>query len=241
MKKLYDKNELSFTLAWIGIYCAASIPIRGNFGDESPLMLAVLLIIAAGITVFIKRYNLAEKYGLCKVRGRAADYLFFAPIIVLSTGNLWGGFGLAYSGVYQLFAVLSMLLIGYIEEMIFRGFLFRALLKRDSAPAAVTISAVTFGIGHIVNLLAGQGGIESAVQVLFAVAWGYMFTMVYYKSGSLWGCIIIHGVVDVFSKFAAEVTATPIAEYIYVIATIVIAIPYCLYLKSRPTALKKDE
>ncbi len=241
MKKLYDKNDLTFALAWIGIYCAASIPVRGNFGDESPIMLAVLLAIAAGITVFVKRYNLAEKYGLCRIKGAPADYLFFAPIIILSTGNLWGGVGVSYTGISQLFAVLSMLLIGYIEEMIFRGFLFRALLKRDPAPAAVTISAVTFGIGHIVNLLAGQGGLESAVQVLFAVTWGYMFTMVYYKSGSLFVCIIIHGLVDVFSKFAALTPSTPIAEYVCVIATIVIAITYCLYLKSRPTALKKDE
>ncbi len=240
MKRLYDKNELSFALLWIGIYCAASIPVRGNFGDESPLMLAVLLIIAAGIAVFVKRYGLAGKYGLCKIKGKAGDYLFFVPMIVLAMGNLWGGVGVAYPGIYQVFAVLSMLLIGFIEEMIFRGFLFRALLKRDSAPVAVTISAVTFGIGHIVNLLAGQGGLESAVQVLFAVAWGYMFTMVYYKSGSLWVCVLVHGVVDVFSKFTAEEPAT-VAEYVYVGVTVAAAVGYCLYLRSKPVALDVDE
>ena len=63
----------------------------------------------------------------------------------------------------------------------FRGFLFRALLKRDPAPVAVTISAVTFGIGHIVNLLAGQAKPEMVIQVLSAGAWGYIPTMVFYK------------------------------------------------------------
>ena len=39
MKKLYEKNELGFALLWIGVYCAAGVPLRGAFGDESPVML----------------------------------------------------------------------------------------------------------------------------------------------------------------------------------------------------------
>lgn len=153
MKKLYEKNELWFAILWIILYCAVTIPVRGSLGDESIVMTAVLALIAAGIFVFIKKYHLEEKYGLCKWKGNAGDYCFFIPMLILMTGNLWGGFGMSYSGAAQVFAIVSMLLIGFIEEMIFRGFLFRILLKKDSAPVAVIISAVTFGIGHIVNLL----------------------------------------------------------------------------------------
>ncbi len=238
MKKFYEQNELRFALLWIGAYCAISIPIRGALGDESPAMLAGLAVIAAGIIAFIRRFDLEEKYGLVKWNGSAKDYLYFLPMLFLMTGNLWGGIGLAYDGLGQLFAVLSMLLIGLIEELIFRGFLFRALLQRDSVPVAITISAVTFGIGHIVNLLAGQGGLESLIQVFFAIAWGYLFTFVFYKSGSLWVCIAVHGLVDVFSKFAAHEGHS---EYGYVAVTIVVAAAYCLYLSRRPTALTPPE
>lgn len=234
MKKLYEKNQLTFALLWIGIYCGVSIPIRGAFGDESPLMTAGLGVIAAGILAFVKGTRLEERYGLVKWRDRAGDYLYFLPLLVLMTGNLWGGVGMAYAGTAQVCAVLSMLLVGFIEELIFRGFLFRALLERDPVPAAVTTSAVTFGIGHIVNLLAGQGGLESLVQVIFAVAWGFLFTMVFYKSGSLWVCILVHGLVDVFAKFAAETSS----NYLYVPATILVSIAYCAWLSRKPAALK---
>lgn len=236
MKKLYEKNELTFALVWIAIYCVVSIPIRGSFGDESAAMLIALAAIAAGLLAFVKGFHLEEKYGLVKWRGRAGDYLYFLPVLVLTTGNLWGGVGMAYRGPAQMFAVLSMLLVGVIEELIFRGFLFRALLRRDPAPAAITISAVTFGVGHIVNLLAGQGGLESLIQVFFAVAWGFLFTFLFYKSGSLWVCILIHGLVDVFSKFAAGGDS----GYVYVAVTILTSIVYCAWLNRKPSALQAE-
>ncbi len=131
MKKLYEKNELLFAVLWIILYCAVTIPIRGKYGDESAAMLAALAVIAAGIFAFVKGNHLEKKYGLCKWKGKAADYCFFIPMLILMTGNLWGGFGVAYNGIWQVFAVISMLLIGFIEEMIFRGFLFCILLKKD--------------------------------------------------------------------------------------------------------------
>ncbi len=237
MKKLYEKHELMFAILWIIVYCMVSIPIRGKLGDESPIMTIGLALIAVGIFIFVIKLGLEKKYGLTKWQGKAGDYLFFIPMLILMTGNLWGGFGIAYDGISQVFAVISMLLIGFIEEMIFRGFLFRALLKKDPVPVAITISAVTFGIGHIINLLAGQGNLETLIQVFFAIAWGYLFTFMFYKSGSLWVCIIVHGLVDVFSKFSAPESNS---DYIYVAATIVISAVYCFYLSRKPAALKQD-
>ena len=60
MKKLYEKNELLFAILWIVVYCAASIPIRGSLGDESLAMVIELAVIAAGILVFVKKFNLGQ-------------------------------------------------------------------------------------------------------------------------------------------------------------------------------------
>ncbi len=239
MKKFYEKNELGFAIAWIVLYCVAFVPIRGAYGDESAAMLAGLALFAAGLLVFIHSAHLEEKYGLVKWRGSARKYLYFLPILVLTTGNLWGGVGMAYEGRAQVFAVLSMFLVGVVEELIFRGLLFRALLERDALPVAITISAVTFGIGHIVNLLSGQGGLESLIQVIFAIAWGFLFTLVFYHSGSLLVCIFVHGMVDVFSKFTAGDRSG--CAYAYVIVTILVSIAYCLYLSRKPAALAPEK
>lgn len=227
MKKLYEKNEVLFAVLWIVAYCALSIPIRGSLGDESPLMLAALIAIAAGATAFIRANGLERRYGLDHMPKRPGAMLYYIPMLILATGNLWGGVAVAYKGLSQLWAVLSMLMIGYVEEVLFRGFLFRALIKKDGPTPAIIISAVTFGIGHIVNLLAGQANLETVMQVLFAIAWGFIFTFAFWKGGSLWPCVAVHGLVDVFSKFSTDSVT---ANWVYIGATILVALLYCPYL-----------
>ncbi|MCM1335864.1 MAG: CPBP family intramembrane metalloprotease [Bacteroides sp.] len=242
MKKFYEKNELWFAIVWIIVYVVVCGTVRGNFGDDSPAMLVVLALFSAGIIAFVKQNHLEEKYGLCKWAGSAKDYLFFIPPLVLMTGNLWAGVGPVYGGIGQIFASVSLFLVGFVEEMIFRGFLFRILLKKDPAPVAILISALTFGIGHIVNLLTGHATLETILQVLYAVALGYLFTVLFYKSGSLVVCIVVHGLIDVFSTFnapAANESAALIVN-IYIVAVFIVSIAYCLYLAKKPTALIKD-
>ena len=229
MRKFYEKNEVLFAVGWILVYCLVMMPVRGESGDESVWTLLALAGIAAGITIFVKLHHLEEKYGLAGWPKNTKKYLFFIPMWVLATGNLWGGFALSYSGAAQVFAVLSMLLVGYVEEMLFRGFLFKALASKNDIRVAILVSAVTFGVGHIINLLTGQANLETVIQVFFAVAWGFIFTMVFYKSKSLIPCILAHGLVDVFSKFGAVSDNMTIA-WVYMGAVIVVAIVYCTYL-----------
>lgn len=242
MKKLYEKNELVFAILWIVVYVVSAGTVKGNFGNDSPIMTALLAVLCVLMFVFVKMNSLEEKYGLCKWKGKAGDYLFFIPMLILMTGPLWGGFGIEYNGMGQVYAVVSMALVGFAEEMIFRGFLFRILLKKDPAPVAIIISAVTFGIGHIVNLFTGQANITTVVQIFFAIAWGFIFTFVFYKSGSLVMCIIVHSLIDVLSRFSGADgdQNTPLSDYIYMGATIVVAIAYCAYLSRKPAALEKE-
>ena len=146
---------------------------------------------------------------------------------ILATGNLWDGFVPSCRGTELLISVLCMSLVGFVEEMLFRGFLFKALLAKEKTAAAIVVSSVTFGMGHIVNLFAGQASFETFVQIVFAISWGFILTMVFYKSGSLLPGILAHAMIDVFSLFGADSALT---DQIYVGATIVTAIAYCSYL-----------
>lgn len=239
MKKLYEKNELVFAILWIVVYVVICGTVRNNFGDDSPIMMAVLAVFTAGILIFVGVNKLWERYGLCKWQGSAAGYLFFVPLIILMTGNLWNGFKPQYEGMGQIYAVVSAAMVGFVEEMIFRGFLFRILLKKDPAPVAIAISAVTFGVGHIVNLFTGHGNLETVIQIFYAIAFGFMFTFVFYKSGSLIMCIIAHSLVDVFARFSL-LDQNKTIMYIYFGAIIGVSIVYCIYLSRKQTALSKE-
>ena len=230
MKKLYEKKPVLFAVLFIVLYCAVTIPIRGEFGDGSIQSVLGLTAVAAAIAVVSSLIPLWKRLGVSDKPQNVRLCLYFLPMILLAFGNVWDGFSMHYNGVALWYAIVSMMLVGFVEEMIFRAFLFRALLKKDGPRVAVIVSAVTFGIGHIVNLLAGIPTAENLMMVVFAVAWGFVFTMVYYKSGSLLLCILIHAVVDVLSMVAAETTW---GSWLYIGATVVIGGAYSLYLAKR--------
>ena len=227
MRKLYEEKEVLFAVLWIVVYCLVLTPLKGNFGLDSAAMLAALIIFTAGICLFVGKNHLTRKYGLSEWPKDMRKYFFFIPMWILATGNLWAGFALSYQGVSLVIAVLSMVLIGFVEEMIFRGFLFKAMLANGNKAAAIIVSSVTFGIGHLVNLFAGQASFDTVMQVIFAVSWGFILTMVFYKSKSLIPCIIAHAMIDVFSVFGAE---NRLVDQIYILATVIVSIVYCIYL-----------
>ena len=206
MKRLYEKHELTFALVWIGIYV-----VLFSFGDELSAQIGMEKLITAIVGailmvicyVWILKNGLAEEYGLCPMKGTAKEYLYFAPLLVMLTVNLWWGVRLNLTVAETALYVFSMLCVGFLEEVIFRGFLFKALCT-DNLKQALVISSLTFGVGHIVNLLNGADVILTLLQVCYATAIGFLFTYIFYTSGSLWVCILVHGVFNSLSVFSGE-------------------------------------
>ncbi len=92
-----------------------------------------------------------------------------------------------------------MINVGFIEEVIFRVFLFKMMAK-ENVKRAMIVSALTFGIGYIVNLLNGAEFVSTIIQVCYAVCLGYLFVVIFYKSKFLIPCIVIHGVINSLAK-----------------------------------------
>jgi membrane protease YdiL (CAAX protease family) len=105
-------------------------------------------------------------------------------------------------------------------------------MRKDSVKAAIIVSSVTFGIGHIINLINGSGAelLPNLLQVVYATAAGFMFVMMYYKSKSLLVCIVAHGAFNALSVFANEANATAEMRILTAILLTVITSLYALYL-----------
>ena len=234
LKKLYAKSEIWFAVAWIVAYVvvvSTADNISADLGIEKVVTLSILIALSAILYFFVKKNDLTEKYGLCKPRLPAAKMLFYAPLLVLLTANLWYGVAMNLSPVETALYVLSMVCVGFLEEMIFRGLLFKAMAK-DGVKTAIIVSSVTFGIGHIVNLFNGSGAewLPNLLQVMYAIAIGFAFVMIYVKSKSLLPCILTHSVFNGLSAFANEAAITPQREILSGILLAVIAGGYALYL-----------
>ena len=238
MIKLHDHHPLAFSLGWIILYVLMSTPLRAQYGDGSIQLMAGHLMLSLVIAYFLMALGLDSYYKLNQLPENPKTFIYFIPIVFLATGNLWSGLQVHYHGRHLAFALVTMGLIGFIEEVLFRGFLFRTLLKRDGPLLAISVSSVTFGLGHIVNLLSGQASLDTFIQIAFAVAWGFIFTMVYYKSSSLIPCILVHSLVDMASLFTVDKTLTTL---VYPLVTIIVAILYCLHLSKLPTPPEMQE
>lgn len=213
MRKLYEKNELTFALVWIGLYVVVmniALQFCGGFDDlasktTTQVLVPVICICVLAVfsTVWIIRNGLSEKYGLCRFRGSRKQFLYFIPLIIMSCVNLKNGLGLKAPAAVSLLMMVNLAVAGYVEEIIFRGFLFRAMAK-DNLRSAIIVSAITFGAGHIVNLANTADTLSVLLQVCYAIMVGFMYTLVVHKGGSLWPCIASHIFVNGSSTFALE-------------------------------------
>ena len=208
MKKLYDKSELAFALVWIGIYCVGMSvfdEISRSIGVESSASAVFAVAVSVFLYFWLKQQGKLKRFGMCRPTVPAKAFLFYIPLIVITLQNVWGGVAMHYDAVGTVCFIIKMLCVGFLEELIFRGFLFKAM-SRDSIKWAVAVSSVTFGLGHIINLLNGRGRgvVENLVQIFFAVLIGFLYVIIFWRGGSLWPCVISHGVLNSLSAFSAD-------------------------------------
>ena len=213
MRKLYKKNEVLFALVWIALYVIVmniALQFCGGFDDLAaktvPQLLvpvACIVVLALAATVWILKNGLAEKYGLCAFRGSIGSFLWFIPLVLMSCTNLKNGVGLSAPALISVLMAVNLALGGYVEEVIFRGFLFKAMAK-DNLRTAILVSAVTFGAGHIVNLANTADTAGVLLQICYAIVIGFLYTVIVWKGGSLWPCIASHMFVNGSSVFGPE-------------------------------------
>ncbi|MDE7330776.1 MAG: CPBP family intramembrane metalloprotease [Lachnospiraceae bacterium] len=245
MKKLYAKSELAFAIVWIIIYCVLQSfanPLNEIIGIEYSASAILCSIQAVIILVFIWKNSLLQRYGLCKPSVPARQFLYYVPLIILATGNLWNGAAVNYSLAGTICRIVGMVCVGFVEEVLFRGFLFKAMAK-DNIKSAIIISSVTFGAGHLVNLFNGSGMdlVNNLCQIAFAVTAGFLLVIIFYRGESLLPCIITHSAINTLNTFVNEAGFTMEKQIIHSLVMIVLIIAYILILiKTLPKSGKDD-
>lgn len=234
MLKLYKRSELCFAIIFIIIYCILQT-IANNLNGimDIDYLFNAIFNIALTVVLFwwVKKNGLLNKYGLCKSYVPAKRFFFYIPLIVISTHNLWNGAAINFNLADSICYICYMLCVGFVEELLFRGFLFRAIEKSNET-LAVIISSVTFGLGHLFNLVNGAGMelVENICQVVGAIAVGFLFVVIFQRSKSLIPCIITHSAIDAISAFANEVGLTTEKRIILCLIKFVIVILYTLVI-----------
>ena len=226
MKKFYEKHEFLFCMLLIVTYIVINSLCINLFGMTDYRTSITNILLSILIIIFIFKNKFGNHYGLTTFPS-PKKYLYFIPLFLILSVNLWNGINVVNTPSEIIFYIVSMIGVGFLEEIIFRGFLFK-MMEKDNVKTAIIVSSVTFGIGHIINLLNGAEILPTLMQIMYATSAGYLFVTIFYKSKSLWPCIITHILVNSLSIFNG--TENVISIWIAPVFLTIISILYAMYI-----------
>ncbi len=200
MRRFRDDQPIWHAVFWIVLYVLAV-----NVGDALSALMGVpnavtaplLALMTVGLLFYLRGAGLFRYYGLTlPKRADLRRVWFYLPLALIALLPVVFGnpAGLSTTGV--LLFVLLMLGVGFLEELIFRGFLYQAIRESSGLTRAIVISGITFGIGHVVNLLRGYTGGEQLVQILIGIALGLVLAMLVAITGSILPGALFHTVLN---------------------------------------------
>jgi membrane protease YdiL (CAAX protease family) len=131
----------------------------------------------------------------------SAYQLAFFGRIVVSDSALWA------AGEAQAL-LLRNAVVGVVEELLFRGLLLYALVRvwgrtRRGLLAAVSVSALIFGLLHIMQTLSGNSLDDTLMTMANAFVGGVWFGALVLLGGSVWPAALIHAAGNFVVQFGA--------------------------------------
>ncbi|OPJ62920.1 CPBP family intramembrane glutamic endopeptidase [Clostridium oryzae] len=182
--------------------------------DQNLATLLRKLLQAATVIIFITSLKLWKSVGIISKISKKSVILLL-PVIILSFTPLLNGFNV--ENCFELSVILiTAVLIGVIEELEFRGIVFGVLKPRGSKVSILT-SSLLFGLAHLLNLFYGAGFVETVLQIIFAVGFGFIVAVVRYKTDLILPQIIVHALWD-FNFDIANTTFNQVVDVIHSIA-----------------------
>ena len=189
-------------LAFLAIFYAIAIPLIFGlralleFSKNSPLVI-VLVAAAATPSVYIARRWIDRKtftsLGLQTSKRSVLDIVFgfalsglMAAVVFFAMWMLGNIDNVQFAAIDQssvgllLGPLLVMALVGFWEELVFRGYILQNMAEGMGMKTAVLVSCVLYGLVHSANPNAGL--LSTAIIVLF----GYLRIYGYLSTGQLW-------------------------------------------------------
>ena len=170
--------------------------------------------------------------------GSIRDIPLFIPLILLivviysiPSSNLPG---------YTYLSLLALaILVGFTEEIFFRGLLLESLLPAGTT-RAILLSAILFGLPHLLRAVNGIWDPSFAIAAtFFAMGIGVCFASLRIRTGTIWPLIGIHILIDynAFIRGGLEVHTCSIGTILWDLAISSILAIYGLYLVRKKVAI----
>lgn len=231
MNRILKKNAILHAIAWIGIYIGC-VNVFDILSESVGVLNLITSLGLSGLSIllvlYLKKQNKLDELGLKHVN--KLDYkkmLYFIPLVILAISQFTGKLNTSIELNQIVIFGLLMINVGFIEEVIFRGLLFKAIKDKSGFVRAILLSGITFGLGHIVNLMRGMAVENQVEQIILAIVIGILLALIVEITHSLIPGIIFHILFNFSSTIMVFETKS---EFYLLISILVISIGYSLYL-----------
>jgi uncharacterized protein len=149
-----------------------------------------LTVIVAGLLTWLGWWR---RIGFRPARSNADLAWFVVPFLPMLINFIPG---LELTSVRHVMVVLAItLMVGFVEEAVFRGLMLR-MLEQRGVWRAVIVSSLLFGLTHALNVLTGKSLAQDAAQIFYAVAIGFAYAALVWRKGIIWPLVIAHFAID---------------------------------------------
>lgn len=242
MRTLQDTKPIWHALIWIAGYIAIV-----NIGDAVSEAVGIassgtaLLLVAysLGLLWYLRAGNRTRFYGLRRAEpGTMRLTAFYLPLFALTFYQYGKGLNSDLDTQAIAIACILMIGVGFVEELVFRGFLFQAILAKKTVLRAIYLSGITFGFGHIVNLMRGYSGSDQLIQLGAAIVIGIALGYVVAITRSILPGVLFH---ILFNISGALTNHDVVSDTVLVGAMAIVLVPYVVYLHRVLTRRPTDQ
>jgi membrane protease YdiL (CAAX protease family) len=203
-------SMLTILLLAIGYGVSGTILYLNKIDSISPVFPVNILLSVIAVLVLLKTKRWDQVF-LRRPKGGVPAVRIYAPlaaVLAITAAGSIATSGITVSSVANLiYLVLLSLSVGFIEELIFRGIILRAWLKKGVS-VAVGVSTALFGVAHLMQVMGGQSAFGTLLQILFSLVVGLALALVVVRTWSLWGVIIFHALFDFVQLISTSPTAS---------------------------------
>ncbi|MGC6590104.1 lysostaphin resistance A-like protein [Paenibacillus sp. Dod16] len=177
-------------LLLLAVFAAGAYSTIKELSYTSPVLISFIPIALVLIAYFTwkKKWN---PLGFRKLNSiPAAGWLYYSPLLlILITISLKGMREISASEI--LFFIFFTLLVGFVEESIYRGLILKTLLPKG-IPTAVITSSTLFAVTHVLNVLSGQDIFQTVLQIVYALLIGAVLALLMVKNQNIIPLILLH-------------------------------------------------
>lgn len=170
-----------------------------RFGSAHlPVEIVAALVVAFVLLTVPDRGQLGWRRGEGRTRSWLVLPLLAVGLAVLSAALTYASLprSAAIDAVLVGRTVTTSLLVGFVEEVLFRGLLLVALVRALGIGGGVLVSSLCFGVVHGINVLGGAPIGQTLIQVTFTCILGTLFLLAAMGTRSLLLPILLHAVWD---------------------------------------------